>query len=87
MPLNRLSDEMRVQRRLRLFETSDWDEVEQDVLRATSDPELLQTHEGAVKAKLLPVLEDLCHTGAATISDEGDPCCQAEGGRMGWRST
>lgn len=70
MPLNRLSDEMRVQRRLRLFESTDWAKVEQDVLRATSDPALLQTHDGAAQAKLLPVLEDVCRTGAAVISDE-----------------
>ncbi|TKY90381.1 hypothetical protein EX895_000379 [Sporisorium graminicola] len=70
LPLNRVSDETRIQRRLRLFDSSEWDKVEQDVLRATSDPELLQTEEGLVKAKLLPVLEELCRTGAATISDE-----------------
>ncbi|KAI3478592.1 hypothetical protein L1887_59437 [Cichorium endivia] len=55
VPLNRISDETRIQRRLRLFETSDWDRVEQDVLRATSDPELLQTEKETPKAKLLPV--------------------------------
>uniref|UniRef100_V5EY94 C2 domain-containing protein n=2 Tax=Kalmanozyma brasiliensis (strain GHG001) TaxID=1365824 RepID=V5EY94_KALBG len=70
VPLNRVADEMRIQRRIRLFETSDWDEVEQDVLRATSDPKLLQTQDDSVKSKLLPVLEDVCHTGSATISDE-----------------
>ncbi|CBQ69749.1 conserved hypothetical protein [Sporisorium reilianum SRZ2] len=70
LPLNRVSDEARIQRRLRLFDTSEWDKVEQDVLRATSDPELLQTDDGPVRAKLLPVLEELCRTGAATISDE-----------------
>lgn len=70
VPLNRLPDEMRVQRRLRLFEATDWGKVEQDVLRATSDPALLQTHDGPVRSKLLPVLEDLCRTGAVTISEE-----------------
>ncbi|CDU22105.1 uncharacterized protein SPSC_00735 [Sporisorium scitamineum] len=70
LPLNRMSDEARIHRRLRLFDSSEWDKVEQDVLRATSDPELLQTDEGPGKAKLLPVLEELCRTGAATISDE-----------------
>ncbi len=70
MPLNRISDEMRVKRRIRLFETTDWDKAEQDVLRATSAPEMLQTEKGTSHSKLLPVLEEICRNGTATISDE-----------------
>lgn len=82
VPLNRISDEMRIKRRLRLFETADWDKVEQDVLRAVSDPELLQTEDGATRPKLLPVLEDLCHNGAAEISDEALGAAQLKA--VGW---
>ncbi|SNX87617.1 uncharacterized protein MEPE_06327 [Melanopsichium pennsylvanicum] len=83
VPLNRISDEMRIKRRLRLFETSDWDKVEQDVLRATSDPELLQTERSeAQDSKLLPVLEEICQNGAATISDEAIRAAQLK--TVGW---
>lgn len=82
VPLNRISDEMRIKRRLRLFETEDWDKVEQDVLRAVSDPNLLQTGDGASKSKLLPVLEELCHNGAAEISDEALRAAQVRA--IGW---
>jgi hypothetical protein len=82
VPLNRISDETRIQRRLRLFETSDWDRVEQDVLRATSDPELLQTEKETPKAKLLPALEEICRTGSAVISDEALRAAQLRA--VGW---
>lgn len=70
LPLNRISDEMRVKRRLRLLETTDWGRAEQDVLRATSDPKLLQTEDGEGKSNLLPVLERICQTSSNEMSDE-----------------
>lgn len=82
VPLNRISDEMRIKRRLRLFETSDWNKVEQDVLRAISDPELLQGKDDTPKSKLLPVLEEICHNGTASISDEALKAAQLHA--VGW---
>ncbi|UTT90122.1 hypothetical protein NDA17_000644 [Ustilago hordei] len=83
VPLNRISDEMRIKRRLRLFETADWDKVEQEVLRAVSEPKLLQNaEEGGAQAKLLPVLEELCLNGAAEISDEALRSAQLRA--VGW---
>lgn len=70
VPLNRISDEQRAKRRLRLFESSDWDRVEQEVLRATSNSELLQSEDGTAGSRLLPVLEGMCQNSSVQISDD-----------------
>ncbi|PWY97343.1 hypothetical protein BCV70DRAFT_202924 [Testicularia cyperi] len=69
IPLNRIADGMPLKRRIRLFETTDWVSVEQDVLRALCDPELLQTSEERPKPQMLPVLEDLCTSASKGLSD------------------